>query len=167
MFAHTKAHRALLCKNPLWLHIWWRNIIVIARRFAVKAQGVLIPPSLVDTHMTQVAISEATVETIRKRKLAGESLWRISSTCFCHVASDQARKVPSDHYWQFAAVPFLDASRETHRVTTGGSDLGCCTLSSGRRQRSTDRQASVRPIQPFREFGCTRWSRACGERCVF
>eukprot|EP00904_Undaria_pinnatifida_P009792 jgi/Undpi1/5943/HiC_scaffold_2.g01217.m1 len=37
----------------------------------------------------EVAVSEATVETMRKRKEAGKSLWRISSTCFCHVASDQ------------------------------------------------------------------------------
>ncbi|CAN0555158.1 unnamed protein product [Ectocarpus sp. 12 AP-2014] len=37
----------------------------------------------------EVAISEATIETMRKRKQAGQSLWRISSTCFGHVASDQ------------------------------------------------------------------------------
>ncbi|CAM9268060.1 unnamed protein product [Ectocarpus sp. 4 AP-2014] len=37
----------------------------------------------------EVAISEATIETMRKRKQAGQSLWRVSSTCFGHVASDQ------------------------------------------------------------------------------
>ncbi len=42
-----------------------------------------------DTEHRQVAVSEATIETMRKRKDAGQSLWRISSTCFGHVASDQ------------------------------------------------------------------------------
>lgn len=41
------------------------------------------------TQHRQVAVSEATIETMRKRKEAGQSLWRISSTCFGHVASDQ------------------------------------------------------------------------------
>ncbi|CAM9649512.1 unnamed protein product, partial [Sphacelaria rigidula] len=37
----------------------------------------------------EVAVSEATLETIRKKREAGLSLWRISSTCFGHVASDK------------------------------------------------------------------------------
>lgn len=41
--------------------------------------------------VSKVAVSEATIETMRKRKEAGQSLWRISSTCFGHVASDQVR----------------------------------------------------------------------------
>eukprot|EP00752_Nemacystus_decipiens_P011069 g9835.t1 len=37
----------------------------------------------------EVAVSEATIETMRKRREEGKSLWRISSTCFGHVASDK------------------------------------------------------------------------------
>lgn len=37
----------------------------------------------------QVAVTEATTETIRTKAHEGSSLWRISSTCFGHVASDQ------------------------------------------------------------------------------
>lgn len=37
----------------------------------------------------EVVITPATVETINRRRDAGESLWRVSSTLFSHIASDQ------------------------------------------------------------------------------
>ena len=37
----------------------------------------------------EVIVNENTVETINKRREEGKSLWRISSTLFSHIASDQ------------------------------------------------------------------------------
>jgi isopenicillin N synthase-like dioxygenase len=37
----------------------------------------------------EVVITEATAQTIQERKAANKSLWRVSSTLFSHIASDQ------------------------------------------------------------------------------
>ena len=37
----------------------------------------------------EVIVAPSTVETIRARKAEGKSLWRVSSTCFGHIQSDQ------------------------------------------------------------------------------
>ena len=36
----------------------------------------------------EVVVTDATVEVINRKKKAGESLWRVSSTCFGHIQSD-------------------------------------------------------------------------------
>jgi len=36
----------------------------------------------------EVVVTEATVDVINRKKAAGESLWRVSSTCFGHIQSD-------------------------------------------------------------------------------
>jgi isopenicillin N synthase-like dioxygenase len=45
----------------------------------------------------EVVINEATAETIKTRKEEGKSLWRVSSTLFGHIASDQ-RLQPLGHF---------------------------------------------------------------------
>lgn len=37
----------------------------------------------------EVVVTPETVEVIQRKKAAGESLWRVSSTCFSHIQSDQ------------------------------------------------------------------------------
>lgn len=37
----------------------------------------------------EVVVNESTIETIQQRKAADKSLWRISSTLFGHIQSDQ------------------------------------------------------------------------------
>ena len=37
----------------------------------------------------EVVASEKTAEAARKAKASGRSLWRVSSTCFAHIASDE------------------------------------------------------------------------------
>lgn len=43
----------------------------------------------IDAGFHEVVVSEATVKTIESRKAQGKSLWRVSSTCFGHIQSDQ------------------------------------------------------------------------------
>jgi hypothetical protein len=45
----------------------------------------------------EVVISPATIDTIQRRRAQGRSLWRVSSTAFGHVASDQTL-VPLGHF---------------------------------------------------------------------
>jgi hypothetical protein len=37
----------------------------------------------------EVVVNKATRKVIEAKKAKGESLWRVSSTCFGHIASDQ------------------------------------------------------------------------------
>jgi hypothetical protein len=37
----------------------------------------------------EVVVTDATIEVINKKRLLGESLWRVSSTLFAHVATDK------------------------------------------------------------------------------
>jgi hypothetical protein len=37
----------------------------------------------------EVIVTEDTVRVIDRKRAAGESLWRVSSTCFSQIASDQ------------------------------------------------------------------------------
>jgi hypothetical protein len=39
----------------------------------------------------EVTVSEHTVAAIEQAQQCGASLWRVSSTCFAHIASDQVR----------------------------------------------------------------------------
>lgn len=39
----------------------------------------------------QVVVSPSTVKVIEARRSQGQSLWRVSSTLFSHIASDQVR----------------------------------------------------------------------------
>jgi hypothetical protein len=45
----------------------------------------------------EVTVNEAAVATIEKRKQEGKSLWRVSSTCFGHIQSDQTLE-PLAHF---------------------------------------------------------------------
>jgi hypothetical protein len=40
----------------------------------------------------EVAVNEHTVAAIEQAQQSGKSLWRVSSTCFAHCASDQVSK---------------------------------------------------------------------------
>lgn len=40
-------------------------------------------------HTTQVVVAPETLATIETRRSLGQSLWRVSSTLFSHIASDQ------------------------------------------------------------------------------
>ena len=49
----------------------------------------------------EVVVDASTVKKIEERRLAGKSLWRVSSTLFGHIASDQSLKPVGD----FASAP--------------------------------------------------------------
>lgn len=65
------------------------------------------------------------METMRRRKEAGKSLWRISSTCFCHVASDQVRAVPFELPRCSVCVFRVRKTRLTHGFGVCWDVTGC------------------------------------------
>lgn len=78
-------------------------------------------------HVLQVLCTQATVQAVDEAKLAGRSLWRVSSTVFGHVASDQTL-TPLGH---FAVQP--GAARQYPPVTAGAQvqqELDAIRLSS-------------------------------------
>lgn len=78
------------------LYIWLRN----GKKVAVRVpDGCLLVQAgkqmeyLTGGHVLagfhEVVVSDKTVETIERRRREGKSLWRVSSTLFGHIASDQ------------------------------------------------------------------------------
>ncbi|KAG5189780.1 hypothetical protein JKP88DRAFT_197518 [Tribonema minus] len=78
------------------LHIWLRD----GRKcsVAVPNGALLVQAGKQLEHLTaghimagfhEVCVTEATLKAIEQRKAAGGSTWRVSSTCFGHIASDQ------------------------------------------------------------------------------
>lgn len=64
----------------------------------------------------EVVVTSATVEAIKRRKAAGKSMWRVSSTCFGHIQSDQILE-PLEHY-------STAATREAYPSKPAGVQVG-------------------------------------------
>jgi hypothetical protein len=66
----------------------------------------------------QVLVTDAAVASIAAAKAAGRSIWRVSSTVFSHIASDQLLQ-PLGH---FAQKP---GAAERYPPTPAGLQVGC------------------------------------------
>jgi len=86
------------------LHIWTREGI---KKSVTVPDGCLLVQAgkqieyLTGGHVLagfhEVIVSPGTVKVIQQRKAAGKSLWRVSSTCFGHIQSDQILE-PLHHF---------------------------------------------------------------------
>ncbi|KAJ3354713.1 hypothetical protein GGF32_002392 [Allomyces javanicus] len=79
------------------LHVWARNtgvkmsVAVPDGCLLVQAgkEMELLTGGVVLAGYHEVIVTEKTLEVVERKKAAGESLWRVSSTLFYHIASDQ------------------------------------------------------------------------------
>lgn len=83
------------CRYP-GLYVWTRagtkaSVAVPEGCLLVQAgkQFELMTGGYIQAGYHEVVITDATAKVIEDRKAKGESLWRVSSTCFGHIASDQ------------------------------------------------------------------------------
>ena len=65
----------------------------------------------------EVVVAPATISVIEKKKEAGESLWRVSSTLFSHIMSDQILQ-PLEQYATEEAMSKYPPVHAGQQVTT-------------------------------------------------
>ena len=84
----------------------------------------------------EVVVNDATLDSIERAKAAGKSLWRISSTCFAHFASDVTLE-PVGHFSktpEAASYPALKVGKqvadELAAINLSASGTGADTVSA-------------------------------------
>ena len=79
----------------------------------------------------EVVVTRATRKVIEERASRGQSLWRVSSTCFGHIQSDQflAPLPPFDSPQAIAKFPRIQAGLQVLTATmTRQTVLACCDV---------------------------------------